>query len=280
MSAQFDEAKLRLLLDTGAAARSACGQSFLKLLQPLLDSHVITEERAPGGRRLVVHDFVAARAFLERNFPNTLTDGAALSREIGVARFRNSKAFISDTPEIIPIRAHRDDVILRDGLGVGALQLTADHGVFAFLLRPGVSYSLHGPCALVENPAVFTRIERMNLPIALTIHYHGCVSQRLVAWLALQSSPDFSLLHLPDYDPVGMQEFARLHAILGSLVRLHLPVDLDERFATFSNRKLLQNERSQSLLPRLRASNLPEIRRIVTLIERHNAGLEQEALLL
>ena len=280
MSAQYDVVKLRLLLDGGGIARSACGQSFLKLLQPLLDSHVIIDERASGGRRLIVQDFVAVQAFLEMHFPNAFTSEDALSRTTGVARFRNSKAFTSDTPEIVSIRAWSDEAIQNDGLRIRAVESTEEHGLFAFLLRTGSNYSLHGTCALVENPAVFICFEQMKLNVGLTIHYHGRASQRLIEWLAGQSSPDFSVLHLPDYDPVGMEEFERLRSILESRVRLHLPDELEERFATFSNRALLHNDRSQALLPRLRASGSPEVRRVVSLIDQHNAGLEQEALLL
>jgi hypothetical protein len=58
-----------------------------------------------------------------------------------------------------------------------------------------------------------------------------------------------------------------------------LPADLETRFAQFSNRKLLEKGNSQAMLAQLRRSNLPAIRRVVELIDRYNAGLEQEALL-
>jgi hypothetical protein len=87
-------------------------------------------------------------------------------------------------------------------------------------------------------------------------------------------------LHLPDYDPVGLSEFQRLHSILGPRVELYLAPDLDSRFERFSNRDLLKKLNSQAMLAQLRRSELPCVRRVVELIDRHNAGLEQEALLI
>jgi hypothetical protein len=88
------------------------------------------------------------------------------------------------------------------------------------------------------------------------------------------------ILHLPDYDPVGLSEFGRVHARLGLRAGLYLPPDLEARFDRFSNGDLLKNLNSQATLAQLRRSELPAIRRVIELIDRHNAGLEQEALLI
>jgi Fe-S-cluster containining protein len=63
-------------------------------------------------------------------------------------------------------------------------------------------------------------------------------------------------------------------------VALHLPDDLEMRFAKYSKRKLLVKRNNQAMLATLRKSEVPEICRVVELIDRHNAGLEQEALLI
>ncbi len=88
------------------------------------------------------------------------------------------------------------------------------------------------------------------------------------------------ILHLPDYDPVGLSEFGRVHARLGHRAGLYLPPDLEARFDRFSNGDLLKNLNSQAMLAQLRRSELPAIRRVIELIDRHNAGLEQEPLLI
>ena len=101
----------------------------------------------------------------------------------------------------------------------------------------------------------------------------------MIGWLAHSTDSGFSLLHLPDYDPVGLSEFQRLHSRLGKRVALHLPADLETRFAKFSNQELLNKGNSQAMLAKLRQTDLPPIRHVVALMDRYNAGLEQEALL-
>jgi hypothetical protein len=271
-------AQIGRLSQFGAIPRSACSASLLKRLEPLLHAGVLVVERAGGGKHLVVRDPAAFAAFRRRHFPEALAAGG-FSRIVGVARFRDSKAFASDTPEIISVRAWTEDALLREGQPTEAVSATARNAVFSFLLAEGGRYVLRGPCALVENPAVFAQFERLRLPVGLVIHGHGRVSKRLLQWLATMETPDFHLLHLPDYDPVGVSEFERLRHGLGQRVSLYLPEDLDQRFLQFSKRALLQNAQARAVLAKLRRSPTPEVRRLVALMDRHNAGLEQEALL-
>jgi len=273
-------AQITHLLEQGAMAKSACSGAFLKTLQPLLDAGVVVEERSGAGRRLVVRDAPALQDFIRLHFPDIPVYPGASSRAAGVARFRDSKAFASDTPEIVSIRAWSEKALLHTGQPAGAAAATAQHGVFSFLLASAEDYTLQGLCALVENPAVFIHFHRFQLSAGLVIYGHGRASNRLLDWLSSMTSPDFHLLHLPDYDPVGLTEFERIRSRLGARVRLHLPHDLDQQFARFSNRDLLKKANSQSMLATLRRTGSAEVLQVVALIDRHNAGLEQEALLL
>ena len=92
------------------------------------------------------------------------------------------------------------------------------------------------------------------------------------------TSPEFTLLHLPDYDPVGLNEFERLRGRLGERVSLHLPADLNQRFARHANRNLLDKPNSRTILANLRRTSSTDILQVLALIHQHNAGLEQEAL--
>jgi hypothetical protein len=133
---------------------------------------------------------------------------------------------------------------------------------------------------LVENPAVFHHFERLGLKIGLVILGQGRIPGRVLDWLAAMQGGDYLLLHLPDYDPVGLSEFERLHGRLVGHAQLHLPADLDERFQRHANRKLLEKSNSRSLMVKLRQSLLPNVRHVIALMDRHNAGLEQESLLI
>ncbi len=271
---------IKYLLRKGRMPNSSCSASLRRALRPLLDSGVVVEERAGGGRRLVVRDEATFRNFSRSHFPEVSTDPGLGTRTAGVARFRDSKSFPSNTAEILSVRAWSGSALLKGGDPVPAISATLEHGVFSFLLREKTPYSICGPCALVENPEVFTQFERLRLPVGLVIwSSRGRASTRLVEWLATMQAPDFTLVHLPDYDPVGLIEFERLRMRLGARVSLHLPDDLPERFTDFPNRTILEKPNNRAMLATLRRKRLAEIRRVVALIDRNNACLEQEALL-
>lgn len=273
------QTKLRDLVENGSLPASQCGQAFLKILAPMLGSGMVDRERSGAGERLVVKNADALLNFYNKLYPKSDPQADAGSRVTSVSRFRDTKAMANSENEIISLRAWRDDALLKHGKPVGAAAATAAHGVFSFLLAKDCPYELRGPCALVENPAVFMAAERLNLNVGLMIYGHGRVSNREIDWLARSTDSDFSLLHLPDYDPVGLSEFQRLHSRLGKRVTLHLPADLETRFAKFSNQELLNKGNSQAMLAKLRQTDSPPIRHVVALMDRYNAGLEQEALL-
>lgn len=274
------QTKLRELVESGSLPASQCGKAFLKLIAPLLDSGVLVWQRSGAGRQLEVNGADALRDFYLQSFPEVVLHPHAGSRVTSVGRFRDSKAMTNNEDEIISVRVWRDDASLKNGKPVCATVPTVAHGVFSFLLTRDSSYELHGPCALVENPAMFALAEQLNLGVGLLLYGHGRISDRAVEWLTRRADADFSLLHLPDYDPAGLSEFQRLQSRLGERAILHLPADLEARFARFSNRELLKKSNSQTMLAQLRRSDSPVVCRVVALIDRYNAGLEQEALLI
>lgn len=267
------------LLQEGSLPRSACGAALQSLLRPLLHAGAIVEERSGAGRRLVVRDTHTVRAFVRQRFPNAPVFAGASDRVVSVAGFRNSKILPGEAPEIVNLRAWQPGLVRRDTQAVDADAATAAHGVFSFVLGTDAAYTLHGPCALVENLAVLLHYERLNLPDGLALWSRGRMSGRMLDWLAGQTGREFALRHLPDYDPVGLGEFVRLRHRLGPRVQLHIPPDLPERFQRFANRELLDKANNRALLANLRRSSDPEVRHVLALIDQHNAVLEQESLL-
>jgi Protein of unknown function C-terminus (DUF2399) len=167
-----------------------------------------------GGRRLVVNNADALRGFYRQHFPEANLPMGAGSRVTSVSRFRDTKAMANSENEILSIRARRNDALLKDGKPVDAATITTALGVFSFLLAKDCAYELRGSYALVENPAVFAVAEQLNLDVSLIIYGHGRKSNRAIDWLARMTDSSFSLLHRPDYDPVGLSEFQRLYARL------------------------------------------------------------------
>jgi hypothetical protein len=272
-------AGLTNLLEKGSLPKTTCSASLLRALQPLLNADVLAEQRSGSGRRFVVRDNTALRQFIGHFFPDTPINDGEMSRTAGIARFRDSKTFDSNTPEIVSVRAWSEQALLKDGKPVGASLASSEHGVFSFLLSD--RYAVRGSCAIVENPVVFIQLERLNLNVDLVIWSHrGRISRKLIDWLEGNATSDLSLIHLPDYDPVGMDEFRRLRARLGARVQLYFPDDLIERFTRFSSHGILKKPNNQALLANLRRTKLLEVRRVIALIDSNNACLEQEALLL
>jgi hypothetical protein len=274
------QAKLNELLAQGALPANQCGKAFLKLLAPLVDGAVLTWRRSGAGRRLFVNDASALSEFCRQRFPEVALPADGEARIAGVGRFRDSKALPNTGNDIISMRVWRDQALLKGDQSAGAAAATEAHGVFSFRLTKDNQYRLSGLCMLVENPAVFAAAERLNVQVGAVIYGYGRVSSRVLDWIVRTVDSSFRLMHLPDYDPVGLSEFARVHARLGDRAALYLPPDLDVRFERFSNRDLLKKLNSQAMLAQLRRSELPAIRRVIELIDRNNAGLEQEALLI
>lgn len=271
-------AKLERLIFEGSLAWTSCSREFLRSVRPLIDAGVLTQQRSGAGRRLSVIDMAALVGFKSQEFPGVDAVGLG-SRAEGVARFRDSKSVPGDTAEVISVRAWRDDSLTSQGQVLGAAAATERFGVFSFVLNEDCDYTLSGGCAIVENPAVFLKFQLLKLPVGLVLYGRGRLSERALAWLG-RAGESASFLHLPDYDPAGLSEYSRLRRALGKRIRLHLPEDLESRFARFSNRALLDKANNRAFLATLRSNPLSEVKAVIELIHRHNAGLEQEALLL
>lgn len=269
----------RRLLQAGTLPRSECGQSLLHALNPLLASGILRWDKAAGGQRLALVNQPAFERWLSQHFPHAqLQDGVESSRTQAVAQFRNTKALRSNLPELVCLRSTRDGILLRDGVPVETTRATREHGAFAFTLANPTPYALTENCALIENLAVFHSYERLGLTVGLAIWTGGISSTRFIDWLAANVHHGLRVLHLPDYDPVGLTEFLRLHEGLGEAVTLFLPDDLSALFRRYSNPLLLGDPKNQRMLMKLRKARHPSVRQVVTLIEENNGGLEHEAI--
>lgn len=268
------------LLDHGSLPYSACGRSLIAGLKPLFDSKVIRREKAAGGQRLVVVSPSGFQRWFQQHFPSaspkrTITS----SRVLAVAQFRDTKALRSNLPEIVCVRSVNDGNLFRDGLPVETTRSTEEHGVFALALKDHTPFTLRGACLLIENPAVFHSFEILGLEVALAIYGRGRCSNRFLKWLESNARNGLKVLHLPDYDPLGLTEFLRLHKRLGESITLYTPNALPSLFRRHSKGALLHKEKNQRMLIELRKSNHPSVRDVVSMIDSSNAGLEQEAML-
>ena len=198
-----------------------------------------------------IHDGVGNPAgHVDKGQVPELSIGAIESSRELCGQFEDqTRALRSNLPEIVCLRSTRDGVLLRDGVPVETTRATNEHGAFAFALTDSTPYALQGHCALIENLAVFHSFERLRLEAVLAIWTGGISSNRSIDWLAANVKHGLRVLHLPDYDPVGLTEFLRHYERLGEAVTLFLPDNLPSLFRRHSNPSLLADQKNQRMLP-------------------------------
>lgn len=119
-------------------------------------------------------------------------------------------------------------------------ELTERFGVAALRLQSGQAWQCNRPLLLVENQALFDRCDWLpNDFNGCLAYYAGQLSDVLLRWLAEQKRTNDVIL-FPDYDGIGLSNYARLAKSLHSDSILHfywLP-DWENKLATFGNTKI------------------------------------------
>jgi len=132
---------------------------------------------------------------------------------------------------------------------------------------------------IVENFEVFLHVDELLPALDAALYAAGRLSRRTIEWLT--TLDDAQILHMGDYDPVGLDEYLRLRQALGPRVTLHIPTDLDDfedRVRRYGRPDLLQT--SADLLATVRRRADPAVNQVLEILDRHGKALEQEALLI
>jgi hypothetical protein len=170
-----------------------------------------------------------------------------------------------------------------DGAELPVGRLTNQYGLAALLIGESSQFRFKGAVALIENLELFLNADLVVPDVEIVLNSAGRISDRLIACLARSHFGEHVLLHLPDYDPVGLSDYLRLNSALAGRAILFVPSDLNERFARFGNRDLIAKKpRNRDLLEQLGAAKWPcaASAEVFRLIRETGCGLEQECLLL
>lgn len=117
-------------------------------------------------------------------------------------------------------------------------QLTGDFGAASLRIEPGDAWHTDKPLWLIENQALFDRTDWLPDGTAATlIYYGGQLDGRLLAWLARRPRASRVVL-FPDYDGVGLANFARLHALLGNACECWLMPGWSSKLARYGSQQL------------------------------------------
>jgi len=269
----------------GAVPASRVSAKARERLTPLFSADVLVELRAGAGRRIEVRSADTLARFIKRHYPTGLfgdstADRGLDRRTLALSRYRDTKALGGLDFEIVEYRLTSKAPLLIGGTAVGRSGVCGDLGAFVLYdARPADrEVRFTGVVATVENPTVLIRHDWAAAGVDLAIATYGRISRRLIDWLASESMGDVRIVHYGDYDPVGLGEFCRLEAALGSRADLFIPAEIDRLFSQYSDRELLS--RSAAHLPALQQSPHGSVQRILRLMAEFGGGLEHEALLI
>jgi len=93
----------------------------------------------------------------------------------------------------------------------------------------------------VENQALFDRTDWLPVGTQATLlYYGGQLDGRLLAWLGQRPRASRVVL-FPDYDGVGLANFARLFAQLGDTCECWLMPDWQSKLARYGSQRLWQD---------------------------------------
>jgi hypothetical protein len=246
-------------------------------LDTLFRVGALVEVKAGGGRRVVVQDEQTLRRWIEASYPSGLEgiSGGLPPRAESVANFADSKRGRPIDLRLVFMRGFGSLVLRRAAGTLPLAELTREYDVAGVAVDPEDPWQLEGSLALVEGLEIFMHIERVK-DVDAALWYVGRLDQRLLPWLA--EMPKATVLHMPDYDPVGLSTYLRIREALRDRVTLFVPEDLDALVARFGKTALLVDSAAELGGVRLRADNAA--RAVLDVLDRHGKGLEQESLLI
>jgi hypothetical protein len=257
------------LVRDGSVARSSVGIESESVLAQLTALGLVAEEAIGSRRRVTVRDVAELRCWVEATYPASAAAPLPGQRATNIARARSSKAGQA-SHSVLPFllrwfgpKPHVSwaDLTQRCGL-VG---ITTDR---VGLLSPPSPWTL----LTVENPESFlaTNYEPVDETI-LVVYTGGNIAGAVIkALTSIRPSPR-RVVHFGDYDWSGLAIFRRIREALPQ-AQLYVPDEIDDLFAQFAGHRLVIGQ--PSLIPDSRDSD--EVRRVIELVARHNAGLEQE----
>lgn len=196
-----------------------------------------------------------------------------------VAHARNSKARHHQHASYYPLlKAVGNSVTWREGEHGAELALsvfTRDFGAATLCIQPNDAWHTEQALWLVENQALFDRTDWLpEGTLATLLYYGGQLDGRLLAWLS-QRPRASRVIIFPDYDGVGLANFARLYEMLGDGCEYWLMPQWETKLARYGSTLLWRNTLRHFTGA---VDHLPAYMRDLTAqMQRSGLALEQEA---
>lgn len=253
-------------------------------MKTLFDTEVLSVDRSPRGDVVVVRQVQELALWIERAFPSSganLDHLVNLPRAHAAASHRNTKrGKITHNQQTLLVRAVNADAVAQlNGVDWHIGHFTRQFGVAAVVIDASTSLTLPVNCALVENQEVFFKCERLLPGIQTVLYSNGRVSTLLIKVLSRSLPETMDWWHLPDYDPVGLDDHLRLHSA-GCRPTLFTPTNLPALWERYGQRMILEKRNNGKIIERLSTAQMtPAVQTIFDLIKRTGKVLEQEALI-
>lgn len=211
---------------------------------------------------------------LDRTLPNR-------AKNIAIARSSKSQEHQHDVHYLL-LKAGKGSVTWVDDAGhkLDLRQTTDLQGAAAFAIRENNSWTTDGVLWLVENQALFDRLDwlpdQLNTSIA---YYSGNLRNSFLEWLTAKPRAQ-TIWFFPDYDGVGLMNYARIKACLGDSVKFWLMPEWQSKLGRLGS-AALWNATSKEFHNALRYLNDLEIeagmKLLINEMRTKGMALEQEA---
>ncbi len=278
---------LDTLLTKGSIPKSSLSEKQRTALEPLFTGQILKTEPRGRGQSVTVQSSEGLEKFVEQRYPSGLKGEGSntnLSRKSAIETRRDSKLSGIALDKLHVFRVFVRERLVHTAGDVEPLRSTRRAGLYSIRGEQLHQWELNGTLGTVENWELFNHMETLDtfedVEVPPTFLYTGGnLSNDVFEWLGNRKNLE-GVVHFGDYDPVGLREYNRLKVKLNTPVRFHRPPNLPQLFETYSKKSLLAREGSRKIFERVRAtlSDDPEVSKIIELIEKHNAGLEQEIL--
>ena len=167
-----------------------------------------------------------------------------------------------------------------DGFGLPCFDLTEKNGVVSLLVDESNSM-LKGVVVIVENFDCFLSAENFVIDADVILYSGGRLGNKVITWLS-QCDEIGRIIHMGDYDPVGLCEFIRIEDGSNHQTEFYFHPSLnDSVFRTYGKASLVSDSKNAKSLEkaRLHSSKDHGFNNTIELILRTGFGLEQEFLL-
>jgi len=154
-------------------------------------------------------------------------------------------------------------------------ELTRDFGAATLGLESDDDWHTGQPLWLIENQALFDRVDWLPEKTSATLlYYGGQIDGRLLTWLCQRRRASLVVL-FSDYDGVGLSLYARLHQKLGDSCEFWMMPHWQRKLERYGNAQLWR--KTLHIFTGIAASLPPPVRGLAEQMQRQGLALEQEA---